>query len=128
MSTTQQRQVIYTINGYFHNVPCHTQAVERGMQLVTEASGLVSRERNRDGLIQTKVSSRNKNPKFETKKEVDSSWLWQNSVHRHLLVWDIYFILNKYKINTRGAVWIIVYKMILSPIIRDIWDKQNRVH
>ena len=75
MLTTQQRQVIYTINGYFHNVPCHTQAVERGMQLVTEASGLVSRERNRDGLIQTKLSSRNKNPKFEAKKEVYAGWL-----------------------------------------------------
>jgi hypothetical protein len=49
--------------------PCHTQAVERGIKLVTEASALVSGTHSRDGLIRTRISNRNKIPKFETKRD-----------------------------------------------------------
>ena len=49
-----------TIDDYFPNFPCHT------IKLATEASALVSEERNRNGL--SRISSQNKNLKFDTKK------------------------------------------------------------
>ncbi|CAH1101610.1 unnamed protein product [Psylliodes chrysocephalus] len=48
--------------------PCHTQAVERCIRTVTEASGLVSGTESRDGLIRTRIASRKKIPKTETKQ------------------------------------------------------------
>lgn len=48
--------------------PCHTQAVERHIKLVTEASSLVCGTTSRDGLIRARISSRQKMPKVETKK------------------------------------------------------------
>ena len=53
----------------FPGFPCHTQAVERHIKLVTEASGAVSSEKNRDGYIKSKLLSRTKIPKFETKRQ-----------------------------------------------------------
>jgi len=53
----------------FQRYPCHTQAVERGIKLVTEASKLVCDESSRDGLIRNRQNSRNKMAKFNTKKE-----------------------------------------------------------
>lgn len=50
-------------------LPCHTQAVERGVKLVTESSLAVCGEKNRDGWIRTTIESRKKMPKFTTKSE-----------------------------------------------------------
>lgn len=50
--------------------PCHTQAVERAVKLVTETSMLVTNAKKRDGVIFTTLYSRSKMPKFDTKKNV----------------------------------------------------------
>lgn len=47
--------------------PCHTQAVERCVKLVTEASMAVAGPKARDGLIRTKLMSRSKMPTFNFK-------------------------------------------------------------
>ena len=49
--------------------PCHTQAVERSIKLVTEAAAAVSGQESREGLIRTTLKSRNIMPVFETKKD-----------------------------------------------------------
>lgn len=49
--------------------PCNTQAVERGVKLVTEASMAVCGEHNRDGFIRSRVDSRQQMPYFNTKRE-----------------------------------------------------------
>lgn len=49
--------------------PCHTQAVERTVKLVTEASLAVAGTEARDGFIMTKLKSRSGMPNFNTKKE-----------------------------------------------------------
>ena len=49
--------------------PCHTQAVERCVKLVTEASSLVCSSDARDGLILSRIESRQKMPSFETKRQ-----------------------------------------------------------
>ena len=50
------------------NFPCHTQAVERMVKVVTEASISIGLKQ-REGAIQTKLASRSLNPKFETKQQ-----------------------------------------------------------
>jgi hypothetical protein len=50
----------------FPNLPCHTQAVERGIRLVTEACASV-RVKQRDGFIRSRIESRSVIPKFEKK-------------------------------------------------------------
>ena len=47
--------------------PCHTQAVERTIKLVTEASMSVIGPRNRDGFIHARIEGRKRLPVFETK-------------------------------------------------------------
>lgn len=49
--------------------PCHTQAVERTIKLVTEASSSISGPCRRDGFIKAKLKSQMLMPTFETKKE-----------------------------------------------------------
>ena len=49
--------------------PCHTQAVERTIQLVTKASSSVTGEEARHGLILSTLTSREKMPTFESKKD-----------------------------------------------------------
>ena len=51
------------------NFPCHTQAVERLIKLVTEASTSVVGNEARDGYIRNRIEGRKKLPKFETKKK-----------------------------------------------------------
>ena len=46
--------------------PCHTQAVERSIKLVTEAAAAVSGPERREGLIRSTLKSRNIMPVFET--------------------------------------------------------------
>ena len=50
------------------NFPCHTQAVERHIKLVTEASSSVCGNNARDGLIRAKIACKKAIPKMETKK------------------------------------------------------------
>ncbi|KAK3917253.1 Polyketide synthase 1 [Frankliniella fusca] len=49
--------------------PCHTQAVERTVQLVSKASKNVSGQDGRDGFIRNTIQSRQSMPKFRTKSE-----------------------------------------------------------
>lgn len=49
--------------------PCHSQAVERHIKMVTEASSSVCGNHARDGLIRAKIANRKAIPKMETKKD-----------------------------------------------------------
>lgn len=51
------------------NHPCHNQAVERHVKLVTEASSSVSGFERRDGMIRQKIRSRKLMKCFDTKKQ-----------------------------------------------------------
>ena len=53
----------------FPRFPCHTQAVERCVKSVTEASLAVVGEHARDGFIRSRIKARAIMPTFETKKE-----------------------------------------------------------
>jgi hypothetical protein len=50
-------------------LPCHTQAVERCVKLVTEASAAVCGTAARDGFIRVRNEARKKMPKFDTKND-----------------------------------------------------------
>ena len=50
-------------------LPCHNQAVERHVKLVTEASASVSSFERRDGLIRQKIKSRKLQKVFEAKQD-----------------------------------------------------------
>lgn len=50
-------------------LPCHTQAVERAVKTVTEASTTLCTKSAREGLIKAKIESRKIMPKFESKKD-----------------------------------------------------------
>lgn len=54
---------------HIKDYPCHTQAVERAIKLVTQASSTVCDKNRRDGVIRSTLESRNLMPKFETKKD-----------------------------------------------------------
>lgn len=47
---------------------CHTQPVERGVKMVTEASSIIADVDKRDGAIRAKIVSRKLMPKFDSKK------------------------------------------------------------
>ena len=49
--------------------PCHTQATERCIRLVTEASAAVCGQAARDGFIRARIKSRTMMKTFETKSE-----------------------------------------------------------
>jgi hypothetical protein len=53
----------------FPKYPCHTQAVERCVKLVTEASASVCGEMARDGFIRVRLESRKLMPYFNTKAD-----------------------------------------------------------
>jgi hypothetical protein len=50
----------------FSRFPCHTQAVERCIKLVTEASVAVIGPDSRDGFICSRIQARKDNPDFTT--------------------------------------------------------------
>jgi hypothetical protein len=50
--------------------PCHTQMVERGVKMVTEASSKVCGAEARDAYIRQKIKSRTVIPEFCTKKDI----------------------------------------------------------
>ena len=51
------------------HVPCHTQAVERHVKLVTEASQSVCGERARNGFIKNRIASRERMAAFNNKRD-----------------------------------------------------------
>ena len=53
----------------FPRFPCHTQAVERCIKLVTEASAAVCGVNSRDGFIRSPIESQHEMPKFESKRD-----------------------------------------------------------
>ena len=53
----------------FPALPSHTQAVERTVKLVTDASQKVIGRENRDEHLNALLTSRSKLPKFKTKKD-----------------------------------------------------------
>ncbi|GBM46403.1 hypothetical protein AVEN_73878-1 [Araneus ventricosus] len=54
----------------FIKLPSHTQAVERIVKLVTEASRKSVRPQNRNGFIRTTQESRKQKSQFESKKRL----------------------------------------------------------
>lgn len=67
---------------FLENMPIHTQAVERCVQMGTAASTKVCGEQRRDGFIANKIASRNTMKQFETKQEFD----FTNAIANHLKV------------------------------------------
>ena len=57
-------------SGLFPKFPCHTQAVETAVKLVTEASACVVNYFERDGYIIAKLQSRKEMTQFNTKKDL----------------------------------------------------------
>jgi len=53
----------------FPKYPCHTQAVERCVKLITEASASVCGEKARNGFIRVRLESRKIMPYFNTKAD-----------------------------------------------------------
>ena len=53
-------------------MPCHNQAVERHIKVVTEVSMLVSVFERRDGFIRQKLKSRKLMKRYNTKKQFNS--------------------------------------------------------
>lgn len=54
---------------HFLRLPCHSQAVERAVKTVTEASAKLSTKTAREGYIKTQIESRKIMPKFESKQD-----------------------------------------------------------
>ena len=52
--------------------PCHNQAIERHIKMVSEASAAVTGFKNRDGLIRQKIRSRKLMKTFNTKKQFNA--------------------------------------------------------
>lgn len=63
----QKNEEIATID--FPRFPSHTQAVERSVKLVTEASAAVCGANSRDGFIRARLESRKTMPNFATKSD-----------------------------------------------------------
>ena len=63
--TNQNSQNVVAVQHF----PCHTQAVERCVKLVTESSSAVCGEQQRDGFIRSRIESRKIMNTFDTKSE-----------------------------------------------------------
>ena len=55
------------LNKSTFEIPCHSQAVERHIKIVTEASSRVCGHDRRDGMVRSIIKSRGNMKKFETK-------------------------------------------------------------
>lgn len=62
----RQNSLMHSID--FPRFPCHTQAVERVIKLVTESSLCVCGLEERNGFVKARIASHKMMPKFETKK------------------------------------------------------------
>lgn len=69
--TTEEIQALISSGEKINAIkfPSHTQAVERLIKLVTDASDAVIGEDRRDGFIRTRIASRSKMAKFDTKQQ-----------------------------------------------------------
>jgi len=56
------------------NFPLHTQAVERSIKIVSEASSKVCGSEAREGFIKSRLSSRKNHPVFESKKDYNAKF------------------------------------------------------
>ena len=68
LSDDELREILNTPLS-FPDFPCHTQAVERGIRLVTEAASSVIGADARDGFIRQNIKSRKEVPRGECKAE-----------------------------------------------------------
>lgn len=50
-------------------LPCHTQAVERTVKTVTEASSTLCNKSDKEGFIKAQIESQSGMPKFDSKKD-----------------------------------------------------------
>ena len=66
--TIQKKEVNICLD-HIKDMPCHTQAVERAIKDVTEASSRVYGEERRDGMIRTRRQARREQSSFESKKD-----------------------------------------------------------
>ena len=72
LSDEALKSIVKSGLGTFQNIKkylCHTQAVERCIKLVTEASNSVCGYQKRDGFIRARLLSRHQMPRFDTKKQ-----------------------------------------------------------
>lgn len=53
----------------YFKLPCHTQAVERCVKIVSEAAGKVAGSESRNGYIRVKLQSQNIMPNFNSKRD-----------------------------------------------------------
>lgn len=67
MSEEQLLDIIKSEESPFDFFPCHTQAVERYVKVITDASSKVCGEKSRDGYIRAKLDARTDLPKFDNK-------------------------------------------------------------
>lgn len=70
---SSERILQHEFGVFLKDMPSHTQAVERCVQMVTDASKKVSGEERRDGFIANKIASRNMMPTFDSKKQFEYS-------------------------------------------------------
>ncbi|GBP05516.1 Kynurenine formamidase [Eumeta japonica] len=59
----------------FLRLPCHTQAVERSVKIVTEAAMSACDKKARDGIIHAKLASRKAMPKFDSLSVEVAEWI-----------------------------------------------------
>lgn len=71
MRGTMGEEVPYNID--LKNIPCHSQAVERCVKVVTEASKHVSNESQREGYIIAKLRHRSLMPLLRSKKQFSAT-------------------------------------------------------
>lgn len=57
------------LNLIYLRLPCQTQAVERSVKIMTEASMSLCDKKSREGLIRAKLASRKLMPQFDSKQD-----------------------------------------------------------
>lgn len=80
----------------FYKFPCHTQAVERCVKLVIEASSKVYGVERREGYIRSTLASRGIMPSFENKSQykIHQKSIFFSVIVRHFS-WNSYIYVNK---------------------------------
>ena len=57
-----------------HKLPCHNQIVEQIFKVVSESSMRAANSKEREGIIQNILASREELPKFENKSQFKMKW------------------------------------------------------